>query len=136
MGNTATSLAIVNADGQVVTFVRLDVPDGWSPPDGCTAIPDDELPPGWQHAPDATPVPASISARQIRLWLVRAGFSLDMIAQVIASIPDQATRDTVAIEWEYAPVVERSHPWLAPLGQALGLDDANIDQAFREAATL
>lgn len=82
------------------------------------------------------PVPASISARQIRLWLVRAGYSLDMIAQVIASIPDPATRDTVAIEWEYAPVVERSHPWLAPLGQALGLDDASIDQAFREAATL
>lgn len=136
MSNNATSLAILNAAGEVVTFVRLDTPSGWAPPDGCTAVPDDELPAGWRHAPDTTPVPASISARQIRLWLVRAGYSLDTIAQIIASIPDPATRDTVAIEWEYAPVVERSHPWLAPLGQALGLDDANIDQAFREAAGL
>lgn len=45
------SLAVVNADGRVVTFVRPDVPEGWAPPNGCTAVPDDQLPPGWQYEP-------------------------------------------------------------------------------------
>jgi hypothetical protein len=136
MGSNATSLAIVNQAGRVVTFVRLDVPAGWTPPDGCTAIPDDELAPGWERADDAGPVPASVSARQIRLWLVRNGISMGTIDDAIASISDQLTRDTVRVEWDYAPYVERTHPWLAPMATALGLDEATIDQAFREAAGL
>jgi len=48
----ANSLAILNALGQVVTFVRCDVPEGWTPPEGCTAIPDDQLPEGWQREPE------------------------------------------------------------------------------------
>jgi hypothetical protein len=133
----ANSLAIVReSDGRVVTFVRNDVPDGWTPPEGTRVVPDNELPAGWQMAEDTSPVPPSVTARQIRLWLVRSGYSLDTITQAISAIPDAATRDAVAVEWEYAPYVERSHPWLAPLGQALGLDDANIDQAFRQAASL
>ena len=46
------SLAILNAAGQVVTFVRPDVPVGWTPPDGCTAVPDDQLPAGWEYEPE------------------------------------------------------------------------------------
>ena len=80
--------------------------------------------------------PASVTARQIRLWLVRHGVSLAAVEAAIDAIPDQATRDSVRVEWEYAPYVERSHPWLAPLATALGLDEAGIDAAFREAATL
>lgn len=133
----AHSLAIVrDSDDRVVTFVRLDVPEGWTPPEGTRAVPDDELPAGWQMAEDTSPVPPSVTARQIRLWLVAQNYSLDMIAQAIAAIPDQATRDAVAVEWEYAPYIERSHPWLVPLAQALGLDESNVDQAFREAASL
>jgi hypothetical protein len=129
-------LAIVNAEGLVVTFVRPDVPDHWTPPEGCSAIPADQLPPGWQMAPDDSPVPQAISARQIRLWLVRHGIALTAIEQAIDAIPDAVTRDSVRVEWEYAPVVERSHPWLAPLAAALGLDEAQVDAAFREAASL
>lgn len=125
---------LVNTEGGSLT-VASDVPDDYVASAPWRVVSAEELA-TLRDQYEKHPVPASISARQIRLWLVRAGYSLDMISQVIASIPDQATRDTVAIEWEYAPVVERSHPWLAPLGQALGLDDANIDQAFREAATL
>jgi hypothetical protein len=44
------ALAILNAAGRVVTFVRDDVPEGWTPPDGCTAIPQSELPAGWKYA--------------------------------------------------------------------------------------
>jgi hypothetical protein len=136
MGSNATSLAIVNAAGQVETFVRLDVPQGWTPPDGCTAVPDDELPEGWQRAEASGPVPDQVSARQIRLWLVQHGVSMSTVDDAIASISDQATRDTVRVEWEYAPYVERSHPWLVPMAAALGLDDAAVDQAFREASSL
>lgn len=136
MGNNATSLAIVNKAGQVVTFVRLDVPAGWTPPADCTAVPDDELPAGWQRADDASPVPESVTAAQIRLWLVNHGIALSTIDAAIDSIADEMTREQVRVEWEYRPVVERSHPWLVPLAAALGLDEAAVDQAFREAATL
>lgn len=46
------ALAILNSLGQVVTFVRDDVPSGWQPPDGCTAIPESDLSAGWQRAPE------------------------------------------------------------------------------------
>lgn len=136
MGANATSLAILDAQGRVVTFVRPDVPAGWQPPDGCTAVPDDELPEGWQHAPDNSPVPASISARQIRLWLVRHGVSLAMVEAAIDGIADAVTRESVRVEWEYAPHVERTHAWLVPMAQALGLTADQVDAAFREASTL
>lgn len=130
------AIAILNSLGQVVTFVRDDVPAGWTPPDGCTAIPEAELPAGWQHAPDTSPVPASVTARQIRLWLVAHGVSLQAVESAIDGIADQMQRDMVRVEWEYAPYVERSHPMLVPLAAALGLSEAQVDAAFREAASL
>ena len=136
MGANTNALAILDSHGRVVTFVRLDVPEGWQPPEGCTAVPDDELPAGWQHAPDNSPVPQSISARQIRLWLVRHGVSLAMVEAAINGIADAVTRESVRVEWEYAPTVERTHAWLVPMAQALGLTAEQVDAAFREAATL
>lgn len=47
-----SALAIINAEGYVVTFVRSDVPDGWVPPDGCAVIPETDLPAGWQRVPE------------------------------------------------------------------------------------
>lgn len=136
MGTNATSIALVNAAGAVETFVRLDVPEGWAAPDGYTAIPDDELPEGWTLADQSPPVPARVSARQLRLWMVAHGVSLATVTQAIESIVDPITRETVRVEWEYAPWIERSHPWLVPMAAALGLDDAAVDTAFREAAQL
>ena len=130
------ALAIINALGQVVTFVRDDVPQGWTPPDGCTAIPEAELPAGWERAPDTSPVPDQVSARQIRLWLVAHGVGMAAVEAAIDAIPDATQRDMVRVEWEYAPYVERSHPMLVPLAVALGLSEAQVDQAFREAASL
>lgn len=81
-------------------------------------------------------IPASITARQIRLWLVRHGISLAAVESAIDSIQDATVRDSVRVEWEYAPYVERAHPWLVPMAAALGLNADQIDQAFREAAAL
>jgi hypothetical protein len=82
------------------------------------------------------PVPESVSARQIRLWLIRQGISLAAVDAAIDAIPDQLQRDSVRVEWDYAPYVERSHPFLVPLAAALGLTEQQVDQAFVEAATI
>lgn len=46
------AIALINNDGFVVTFLRDDLPDGWSPPDGFSTIPENDLPSGWQMAPE------------------------------------------------------------------------------------
>jgi hypothetical protein len=81
-------------------------------------------------------VPASVSARQIRLWLVRHGILLAAVDAAIDAIPDQLQRDSVRVEWDYAPYVERNHSMLVPLAAALGLTEAQVNQAFIEAATI
>lgn len=81
-------------------------------------------------------IPKNISARQIRLWLIQHNFQLSQIDDAIDSIQDTMTRETVKIEWEYAPYVERNHPWLIQLAQSLGLNEEQIDQAFREASLI
>lgn len=82
------------------------------------------------------PIPPSVTARQIRLWLVSHGVSLAAVEAAIDGITDQQQRELVRVEWEYAPYVERSHPMLVPLAAALGLSEAQVDAAFREAASL
>lgn len=138
MGENAKSLALVRqSDNKVETFLRLDVPLGWEPPEGYYVIPDDELPEGWERVPpEPEVIPEQISARQIRLWLVQNGISLGDVEQAINSIQDSMTKEIVKIEWEYAPYVERKHPWLEQLGSALGLDSNAIDHAFVQASKL
>jgi len=82
------------------------------------------------------PTPEIISARQIRLWLLQNGISLQMVYDAILTIEDTLTRDSVSIEWEYAPYIERSHPMLVPLAQALGLSESDIDRGFTEAVNI
>lgn len=89
-----------------------------------------------QVADEVPTVPASVTARQIRLWLVKNGISLQAVDSAIAAIPDSQIRDLVRVEWEYAPYVERNHPMLVPLAAALGLDAQQVDVAFQEAAVL
>jgi hypothetical protein len=106
---------------------------GWMP-----RVRDDS---NWSLLPDATDdlpelpaVPASVTARQIRLWLVRHGVSLAAVDAAIAAIPDAQQREEARVEWDYAPYVERAHSMLIPLASALGLNEEQVDQAFREAA--
>lgn len=81
-------------------------------------------------------IPDTVSARQIRLWLVQHGYSLADVTAAIDLIPDQSQRAVIQIEWEYAPYVERAHPMLIPLAAALGLTEEQVDAAFIEAAQL
>lgn len=81
-------------------------------------------------------IPETVSARQIRLWLIDNGISLSAVNAAIQNISDEITRNRVAVEWEYAPYIERNHPMLVPLAQNLGLNENDIDTAFIEASVL
>jgi hypothetical protein len=89
------------------------------------------LPSGWSASPDAPEgpsAPSTVTAWQIRRWLVSNGYTLAQVSAVIDAIPDAAEREAVRIDWEYSPYVERTHPMLEPMAAALGIDD--LDAAF------
>lgn len=88
----------------------------------------------WIQQPQT--VPESISARQIRLWLINNGIQLSQVENAINNIQDPLIRETTKVEWEYAPYVERNHPMLGPLAQALGLTEQQIDVAFIQAQNI
>lgn len=82
------------------------------------------------------PVPDNVSARQVRIWLIQHGISLAMVDSAIDSIQDPTLKEITKVEWEYAPYIERNHPMLVPLAQALGLTQEQLDQAFVEAQNI
>lgn len=84
----------------------------------------------------APEVPESISARQIRLWLISNGISLAQIDALIDGITDPAEREYTRVEWEYAPYVERNHPMVATFAAALNLSEQDVDNGFILATTL
>ena len=79
-------------------------------------------------------IPAEVTMRQARLALLGAG-KLAGVESAIASLPEPQ-RTAAQIEWEYSNALQRSNPFVAQLGAALGLDDAEIDALFVEAAKL
>lgn len=49
------AIAIYNAQANTVkTFIRDDYPQGYTPPEGYTLVPHDELPQGWTPEPDTS----------------------------------------------------------------------------------
>lgn len=81
-------------------------------------------------------IPESISARQIRLWLIDNNISLTSVESAINGIADEKLREKTLVEWEFAPYVERNHPLVNSLGQILGLSSEQIDNAFIQASIL
>tara|TARA_B100000929_G_scaffold253509_1_gene214390 strand:+ start:3779 stop:4393 length:615 start_codon:yes stop_codon:yes gene_type:complete len=86
-------------------------------------------------AESALPVPSDITPRQARLVLAKHGL-LTSVSDAIAAIEDEQQRQVAEIEWEYATRIERSAPWVTALYAGLGLDKADVDSLFIEAATL
>ena len=86
-----------------------------------------------QSAPVAAP--DSVTAVQIRLWLVAHGISLEQVDAAIAALPDE-TREATRIEWEYSGTIHRGSSTLVAMANAFGMDGAAIDQAFTKAAGL
>ena len=88
-----------------------------------------------QSPADPPPVPDSLTAVQIRLWLVAHGISLEQVDAAIAALPDE-TREATRIEWEYSGTIHRSSSTLVAMATAFGMDSNAIDAAFVEAAGL
>jgi len=86
-----------------------------------------------QSAPVAAP--DSLTAVQIRLWLVAHGISLEQVDAAIAALPDD-TREATRIEWEYSATIHRASSTLVAMATAFGMDSAAIDAAFLEASQL
>ncbi len=98
---------------------------------------------GWQVV-DLTPaeiaaiakakVPASVTMRQGRLALLAAG-KLAQVDAAIASLPEPQ-KSGALIEWNYSNELQRNNAFVATLGGALGLTEAQVDQLFIAAAQL
>ena len=82
------------------------------------------------------PPPQTITATQVRLWLIDNNINLDDIVTAINSISDPLLRQKTLVQWEYAPYVERNHPLIETIGSVLGLNSEQIDQAFIEASLI
>lgn len=81
-----------------------------------------------------TPAPKEITMRQARLALLGAG-KLAAVDTAINAMPEPA-KSAAKIEWEYSNTVQRHNGFVAALGPALALTDAQIDALFVAAAAL
>lgn len=80
--------------------------------------------------PEPLPVPQTISMRQCRLQLLADG-NLDEVDIAIASMGEAAV-----IEWQYATEVLRDNALVAAIAELLQMNDAEVDEFFRQAALL
>lgn len=103
------SLAIVrNATGKVVTFVRSDVPQGWQPPEGCTAVAASALPVGWQYEPDPAPQPVTDTLAGVPVTALgeTLSFPVRLLATADIQVPDPdrglVLRDDMGNDWVVA----------------------------------
>ena len=81
-----------------------------------------------------TPVPQSISPRQARLALIRAGM-YDIVEQALAGM-EGAEGQMAKVTWEYATEVKRDDPLLLQLTTSLGMSGEQVDQLFMAAVAL
>ena len=129
--------ALLNSAGQVITFLRDDLPEGYQPPAGCSLIDQSQLPAGWVFAPPNIDPSLSISPRQIREWLLSQGITDATVeAAITAQITDPTAQQIALIDYRTAEVFVRSDPLVAEIGAALGLTSAQIDAGFLAASQL
>ena len=109
------------------------------------AVPEEDVTVDWLYAgsgfsPPPAPEPPeikipSVTARQLRLWLLSRGRALSEVDDAIEALP-VGVREPARIEWEYSTSYERAHPLIESIGDALGFTDVEIDEGFPEAAAL
>ena len=79
----------------------------------------------------------TLTAAQLRLALLGLGVAAAQVEAAIDAMPGTETeREAARIQWEYETTFQRQHPLVVTLGTALGLTEAEIDEAWRQAAIL
>lgn len=87
--------------------------------------------------PPAPPPLPAITRRQLRLALLRLGVTGDQVEAHIAAMPGTPIeREAAMIEWRDSGTYERNHPLVVAIGAALGMNETQIDAAWKEAVTL
>ena len=94
--------------------------------------------PGWEHSEEiflrasrgefgevapygtASIIPPVLTARQLRLGLLRNGITADTIINTINAIPDPIQREEARVEWEYASEYRYDHPLVGIIRERLG----------------
>ncbi|WP_331373771.1 hypothetical protein [Sinorhizobium chiapasense] len=77
-----------------------------------------------------------LSARQLRLGLINNSFTPAQVSAVIDAMPEGTAKEIARVEWEYATTFNRTHPLIATVGGALGLDELEIDAMWTAALSL
>lgn len=78
----------------------------------------------------------AITPRQLRLTLVRNGYSLANVDAAIAGLPDGPAKDEASIEWEYGTSFDRNSPTLLAIADAMAMTPEAVDAMWSQAATL
>lgn len=126
-------------DGVVENVIEAD-PD-FNPGEGVVMIPSEIAGPGWAHDAFGLRPPPSVEdvadvPVQIALWQARAVLERHNLLAAANSAVTLAGDEVLRAVWEYGNVISRSSPGLAALANALGLSGADVDELFREAASL
>lgn len=120
-------VTIVRLDSEGRVIKRASIPDGHPVWEGYEVF---------EGQPETlSPPPETITPRQLRLWLLNAG-KLTAARSLINTLPDDGTRATAQIEWDYAIDVKRYAPLVTQISALLGMTESETDEAFREASTL
>jgi hypothetical protein len=77
-----------------------------------------------------------ISARQLRLTLVRNGYTLSSVDAAIAALPEGQIKEEAKIEWEYATTFTRLSPALLVVADALSISPEEVDTMWTEALAI
>lgn len=78
----------------------------------------------------------ALTPRQLRLTLVRNGYSLSSIATAIDALPDGPAKEEAQIDWEYATKFNRLDPTLLTIASALNLADTQVDALWEQALAI
>lgn len=84
-----------------------------------------------QEIADRQPKPPSFcTPRQFRLALIDSGYDLNQVQTMLDNIPNEIERKKALVEWEYAVVIERTHPLISSFASQLGMSETDLDNLF------
>jgi hypothetical protein len=88
----------------------------------------------WTEPEPVIYVPQEVTMRQARLALHENNLLVN-VQPAINSLPEP-DKTKAQIEWEYSNALQRSNPFVAVLGTALGLSSQDLDDLFIQASAL
>ena len=123
----APNPALLASDSAYLDFVLQSAVQSWCQQYAPVVVPDVPV-------TEVNGVPQVVTMRQARLALLSDGL-LTGVEAAIAALPEP-DKTAALIEWEYSSEVHRGRAFVATLGVALGLTDAQLDALFVTAAGL